>query len=110
MHHAGTYPSAGDPSGCGPCLLAVEAEACADKSNPAANRGYFAGGPPPRFGHTAVLYTSPPDSAYLGATILIVFGGAPPPPPPPPPLLSPPPPQPPQTGCRTPRPPQRPPA
>ena len=67
---SGAGPSA---SGCGPCLLAAEAAACADKSNPAANRGYFAGGPAPRYGHTAVLYTTPPDSAYLGATLLIVF-------------------------------------
>ena len=73
MAAAGPIPTADAPSGCGPCLLAVEAAACTDRSNPAANLGYFEGGPPPQHGHTAVLYTD--DIKYLRLHFTLIDNG-----------------------------------
>ena len=71
----GPHPSASDPEGCGPCLLLDEHTACNNHASDVAHRGYRGGGPVPRSGHSAVVYTSPKSSAYAGATLMIVFGG-----------------------------------
>ena len=70
---AGPKISAADPDGCGPCLLQEEKSRC--NVNSGDGRGYNAGGPPARVGHTIVRYTTPVRSRYLGATVLIMFGG-----------------------------------
>ena len=62
-----------DPDGCGPCLLAEEKGRC--NINSGAGRGYNAGGPPPRRGHSMVVYKTPIRSRYVGATMLVIFGG-----------------------------------
>ena len=69
----GPKPSAADPDGCGPCLLQEEKSRC--NVNSGEGRGYNAGGPPARRGHTMVRYKTPIRSIYLGATMLIIFGG-----------------------------------
>ena len=68
-------PSVRDPDGCGPCLLEKEHDACQDSANPLRHRAFRGGGPPPRRGHSSVLYQTPRNSDYGGATIMIVFGG-----------------------------------
>jgi hypothetical protein len=68
-------PSTEDPDGCGPCLLAKEHETCHDVRNPVRHRGERAGGPSARHGHSSVLYQTPKNSDYGGATVMIVFGG-----------------------------------
>ena len=68
-------PSVSDPDGCGPCLLEKEHDACQDSANPLRHRAFRGGGPPPRRGHSSVLYQTPRNSDYGGATIMIVFGG-----------------------------------
>eukprot|EP00961_Rhodomonas_salina_P231381 3125420-Rhodomonas_salina.4 len=70
---SGPKVSAADPDGCGPCLLAEEKARC--DVNSGSGRGYNAGGPPARSGHTMVRYTTPLRSTYVGATVLIIFGG-----------------------------------
>ena len=62
-----------DPNGCGPCLLPDEKSVCTSKG--LAGRGFNAGGPVARRGHTMVAYTTPIQSSYIGATVLILFGG-----------------------------------
>jgi hypothetical protein len=68
-------PSAHDSDGCGPCLLGDEHSACHDSSNPYRHRAARAGGPPARHAHSSVMYETPRNSEYAGATIMIVFGG-----------------------------------
>ena len=69
----GPKKSAADSDGCGPCLLMEEKSRC--NVNSGDGRGYNAGGPPPRSGHTMVRYQTPLRSRYVGATMLIMFGG-----------------------------------
>jgi hypothetical protein len=65
--------SQSDPDGCGPCLLPQEKSVCTTKG--LGGRGFNAGGPIARRGHTMLTYTTPIRSRYVGATVLIVFGG-----------------------------------
>ena len=69
---SGPKPSAADPDGCGPCLLKDEKSICNTRRG---GRGFNAGGPPPRRGHTMIRYETPVRSSYLGAVVLILFGG-----------------------------------
>jgi len=69
----GPKTSAADSNGCGPCLLREEKSRC--NVNSGDGRGYNAGGPPARSGHTMVRYKTPLRSRYVGATMIIMFGG-----------------------------------
>ena len=70
---SGPKKSSFDEDGCGPCLLAEEKSRC--NVNSGAGRGYNAGGPVARSGHTLVRYKTPLRSRYFGATMVIIFGG-----------------------------------
>jgi hypothetical protein len=68
----GPKSSISETDGCGPCLLKDEYSVCQSRKG---GRGYNAGGPVPRRGHSMVRYVTSKRSRYLGATVLILFGG-----------------------------------
>eukprot|EP00277_Geminigera_cryophila_P041428 CAMPEP_0173094320 /NCGR_PEP_ID=MMETSP1102-20130122/30846_1 /TAXON_ID=49646 /ORGANISM="Geminigera sp., Strain Caron Lab Isolate" /LENGTH=192 /DNA_ID=CAMNT_0013983165 /DNA_START=302 /DNA_END=878 /DNA_ORIENTATION=- len=55
--------------------VTAEFETCHNLFDPVRNRGFRGGGPAGRHGHTSLLYQTPQNSDYAGATIMIIFGG-----------------------------------